>query len=79
METGTYINFTSSEILLGTPEDTPPLFYLFLITTIVNLKVPCTPNIDGLIRKVNNINCIEKNIAVYNQKWFITNDEVDPI
>ncbi len=43
-ETDTYINFTSSEILLGTPEDTPPIFDLFIITVncisiIINLKV----------------------------------------
>ncbi len=30
-ETDTYINFTSSEILLGTSEYTPPLFNQFLI------------------------------------------------
>ncbi len=35
----TYINFTSSEILLGTPEDIPPLFDLFLITAKMHMYV----------------------------------------
>ncbi len=43
------------------------------------------PNLDGFTRRVSNIKCIEKYIAVknnkaqvYNQKWFITNEDVDP-
>ncbi len=66
------IYFTSSEILLGTPEDTPPLFDLFLITAIINIYYcKCkgiTPNLDGFIRRVNNIKCIEKYIAVKKKK-----------
>ncbi len=83
-ETDTYINFTSSEILLGTPEDIPPLFDLFLISANMDIYYckfkGIIPNLDGFIRRVNNIKCIEKYIAVknnkiqvYNQKWFITN------
>ncbi len=85
-ETDNYINFTSSEIPLGTPEDTPPLFDLFLITAKM-LIYYCKfkgiiPNLDGFI---NNIKFIEKYIAVknnktqvYNRKWFITNEDVNP-
>ncbi len=88
-ETDTYINFTSSEILLGTPQDFPPLFDLFLITAKIHIYYckfkGIIPNLDGFIRRVNNIKCIEKYIAVknnkiqvYNQKWFTTNEDVDP-
>ncbi len=67
-ETDTYINFTSSEILLGTPEDIPPLFDLFLITAKLHIYYcklkGIIPNLDGFIRRVNNIMCIEKYIAV---------------
>ncbi len=80
---------TSSEILLGTPEDTPSLFALFLITTTMHIYYckfkGITPNLDGFIRRINNIKCIKRYIAVknnktqvYNQKWFATNQEVDP-
>ncbi len=37
METDTYINFTSSEIILGRAEDIPPLFDLFLITAKMHI------------------------------------------
>ncbi len=43
------------------------------------------PNLDGFIRKINKIKYFEKYIAVknnktqvYNQNWFITNEDVDP-
>ncbi len=77
-ETHTYINFTSSEILFSIPL----LFDLFLITAKMHIYY-CKFN--GFIRRVNNIKYIEKYIAVknykiqvYNQKWFITNEDVDP-
>ncbi len=71
-ETNTWINFSSSEILLRTPEDTPPLFDLFLITAKMHIY-SCKfkgiiPNLDGFIRRVNNIKYIEKYIAVENNK-----------
>ncbi len=86
-ETDTYINFIGSEILLGTPEDTPPLFDIFLITAKMQIYYykfnGIIPNLDGFIRRVNNIKCIENYITVknnktqvYNKTWFITNEDV---
>ncbi len=71
-ETDTYINVTSSEIQLGTPEDTLPLFDLFLTTAKMHIYYSkfkgIIPNLDGFIRRVNNIKCIEKYIAVKTTK-----------
>ncbi len=74
---------------MGTPEDNLPLFDPFLISAKMHIyycKFKCIiPILDGFIRRLNNIKCIEKYIAVknyktqvYNQKWFITNENVDP-
>ncbi len=59
-------------MLLSTPEDTPPLFDLFLITAKMHIYY-CKfkgifPNLDGFIRRVNNIKCIEKYIALKKQQ-----------
>ncbi len=65
------------------------LFDLFLITAKMHIYYckfqATTPNLDGFIRRINNFKYITKrdsfqnNVTyVYNQNWFITNDEVDP-
>ncbi len=83
-ETDTYIKSIGSEILLGTPKNTPRLFDLFLITAKMHIYYckfkGIIPHLDGFIRRVNNIKCIEKYIAVKNnnQKWVITNEDVEP-
>ncbi len=76
-ETDTYINFTSSEILLGTPEYTPPLFNQFLIKAKMHIYYwkfkDIIPNLDGFIGRVNNIKCIETYIFVKNNKAQVCN------
>ncbi len=71
-EIDTYINVTSSDILLDNPEDAPPLFGLFLITAKMRIYYcklkGITPNLDGFIRRVNNIKCIKFYIAVKTTK-----------
>ncbi len=75
-ENDAYINFPSPEMLLGTPEDTPLLVDLFLITAKMHIYFcqfkSTTLNSDGFIRMVNNIKCLEKYISVNTTKHKFT-------
>ncbi len=67
IETDTNINF-STEIILGTPSDIPPIFDLYL--TIAKMHIYCckfqniAPGIDGFAKGIADIKHIEKYIAV---------------
>ena len=79
---GTVINFSNSEIILGTPEKIEPLFDLVLIVGKKHINYckykNLTPNIDGFRKQIEDVRAVEKYIAVKNKKlhvfhkkWFI--------
>ncbi len=83
IETDTNINFSSSEIILGTTSDIPPIFDLYL--TIAKMHIYCckfqniVPSIEGFAKRIADIKHIAKYIAVknnkiqaFNQKWLIS-------
>ncbi len=83
IETDTNINFSSTEIILGTPSDIPSIFDLYL--NIAKMHIYCckfqniVPGIEGFAKRIADIKHIEKYIAVknnkihvFNQKWLIS-------
>ncbi len=82
-ETDCHINFSDTEIILGTPSDVAPIFDMYHI--IAKMHIYCckyqnvVPNLQNFLSRVNNIKFTEKYIAIknnsipkFNQKWLIT-------
>ena len=78
------MNLSYTEILLGTPNDIPPIFDLFI--SVAKMCIYCCkyqntiPKIANFTARIDSIKQVEKYIAVknnttnaFNDKWFITN------
>jgi hypothetical protein len=85
-ETGSHINLSHTEVILGTPDDISPVFDLFYITAKMHIYAckhqNTLPKLEGFIKRIELIKLIEKYIAIknnklhlFNQKWFIDNND----
>ncbi len=74
IKTNININFSSTEIILGTPSDIPPIFDQYL--TIAKMHIFCckyqiiVPGIEGFAERIADIKHIEKHIAVKKYKKY---------